>query len=51
MQAILDGEPEQARSAIGQHLVYVHDKLSESDADAARRKRLDRLSSTAAFLS
>jgi GntR family L-lactate dehydrogenase operon transcriptional regulator len=51
MQAILDGQPEQARSAIGQHLAYVHDKLSESDADAARRKRLDRLSSTATFLS
>ena len=51
MQAILDGEPEQARSAIGQHLGYVHDKLFESDADAARRKRLDRLSSSTGFFS
>lgn len=51
MQAILNGEPEQARSAIGHHLAYVHGKLSESDADAARRKRLDRFSSSAAFFS
>jgi GntR family L-lactate dehydrogenase operon transcriptional regulator len=51
MQAIVDGEPEQARSAIGQHLAYVHEKLSESDAEAARRKRLDRFSSSSAIFS
>ena len=47
LQAIIAGEPEQAKSVIGEHLAYVHEKLSEADADAARRQRLGRLSSTA----
>lgn len=51
MQAILDGEPEQAKSAIGEHLAYVHQRLTRADADAARRKRLDRFSSTAVTFS
>lgn len=44
MQAILAGEPEQARNVITEHLAFVHDKLSQADADAARRQRLGRLS-------
>lgn len=47
MQAIIDGEPEQARAAISDHLSYVHQRLTQADADAARRQRLQRFSSTA----
>lgn len=44
MQAILDGEAEQARSVILEHLNFVRDKLTQADADAARQQRLTRLS-------
>ena len=47
MQAIIDGEPEQARAAISDHLSYVHQRLTQADADAARRQRLQRFSATA----
>ena len=46
MQAIIAGEPEQARAVIGTHLSYVHDKLTQADADAARLARQGRLAST-----
>lgn len=48
MQAILDGEPEQARSVISDHLNFVHDKLTQADADTARLQRLGRLSPSVA---
>ena len=47
MQAIIDGEPEQARTAISDHLTYVHHRLNQSDADTARRQRLHRFAVTA----
>ena len=43
MQAVIAGEPEQARTVIEQHLTYVHHKLAQADADAARLKRQGRL--------
>lgn len=46
MQAIVAGEPERARSVIGEHLHFVHDQLVQADADAARQQRLGRLSSS-----
>ena len=48
MQAILNGEPEQARSVISDHLNFVHDKLTQADADTARLQRLGRLSPSVA---
>ena len=48
MQAIVDGEPELARSVISDHLNFVHDKLTQADADTARLQRLGRLSSSVA---
>ena len=51
MQAVIAGEPEQARSVIGAHLAYIHEKLSEADADAARLKRLGRFSSSSVTFS
>lgn len=47
MQAIVAGQPEQARSVISAHLTFVHDQLVQADADAARRQRLGRLSPSA----
>lgn len=46
MQAIVQGEPEQARAVIGEHLAFVHAKLAEADAEEARQQRLGRFSST-----
>ena len=46
MQAIVAGEPEQARRVIRQHLEFVHDKVAQADADAARLQRLGRLSAS-----
>lgn len=46
MQAVVTGQPEQARALIIEHLDFVHEKLAAADADAARIRRLDRLSST-----
>jgi GntR family L-lactate dehydrogenase operon transcriptional regulator len=46
MQAIVEGEPEQARAVIGEHLAFVHAKLAEADAEEARQQRLGRFSST-----
>ena len=46
MQAILQGEPEQAQAVIGTHLAFVHEKLTEADAEDARLQRLGRFSST-----
>ena len=51
MQAIIASEPEQARAVIGEHLAYVHEKLSQADADAARLERLGRFSSTPVTIS
>ena len=48
MQAILNGEPEQARSVISDHLNFVHNKLTQADADTARLQRLGRLSPSVA---
>ena len=48
MQAILAGDPEQARHEITAHLTFVHEKLSQADADTARRQRLTRLSPSVA---
>lgn len=48
MQAIVASDPEQARSEITAHLTFVHEKLSQADADAARRQRLNRLSPSVA---
>lgn len=45
MQAIVCGEPEQAKALIGEHLAFVHEKLLEADADDARLQRLGRFSS------
>lgn len=47
MQAIVAGEPEEARSVITEHLAFVFEKLSEADADAARRQRMHRLTPSA----
>ncbi len=46
MQAVISGEPEQARTIIGEHLAYVHEKLTLADADAARVQRQGRLTMT-----
>lgn len=46
MQAIIHGEPERAKAVIGEHLTFVHEKLLEADANAARLQRLGRLAST-----
>ena len=46
MQAIIASEPEQARAVIGEHLAYVHEKLTQADAEAARMQRQGRLTST-----
>lgn len=51
MQAVISGEPEQAKTVIGAHLAFVHEKLTQGDADAARLKRLGRFSSTAVTFS
>ena len=51
MQAIIASEPEQARAVIGEHLAYVHEKLTQADADAARLERLGRFSSTPVTIS
>ena len=48
MLSILAGEPEQARNVITEHLCFVHEQLSQADAEAARRQRLNRLSSSVA---
>jgi GntR family L-lactate dehydrogenase operon transcriptional regulator len=48
MQAILNGEQEQARSVISDHLNFVHNKLTQADADTARLQRLGRLSPSVA---
>ena len=48
MQAIVASDPEQARSEITAHLTFVHEKLSQADADTARRQRLNRLSPSVA---
>lgn len=45
MQAILSGEPEQAKAVIGEHLTFVHEKLLEADANDARLQRIGRFSS------
>lgn len=45
--AIVAGEPEEARSVITEHLAFVLEKLSEADANIARRQRLDRLTPSA----
>lgn len=47
MQAIVGGEPEEARSVITEHLAFVFEKLSEADANAARRQRMHRLTPSA----
>ena len=46
MQAVVAGEPEQARTVITEHLAFVHEKLSQADADAARQQRQGRLAAT-----
>lgn len=43
MQSILDGDPDQARAVIGQHLDYIRATLVKMDEDAARRDRATRL--------
>lgn len=43
VQAILAGDADRAQSVMDEHLAYVHQKLVQSDADAARLKRLGRL--------
>ncbi|MPS78074.1 MAG: transcriptional regulator LldR [Achromobacter sp.] len=45
MQSILDGDPEQARAVIGQHLDYIRATLIKTDEDAARHDRSTRLPS------
>ncbi|MGG4775782.1 transcriptional regulator LldR [Alcaligenaceae bacterium 429] len=44
MNAILAGDPEQAKHAISQHLHYVQDTIRENDDNLARRQRLTRFS-------
>ena len=46
MQAVVAGEPVQARAVITEHLSFVHEKLSQADADAARQQRQGRLAAT-----
>ena len=50
VQAIVAGEPEQARHAMTEHLNFVHEQLSLADADTARRQRLHRLPPSATDL-
>ena len=46
MQAVIAGEPEQAKAVIAEHLDFVHEKLTQADAEAARMQRQGRLTST-----
>lgn len=44
MNAILVGDPEQAKQAIGHHLHYVQDTIRQNDDNLARRQRSTRFS-------
>jgi DNA-binding FadR family transcriptional regulator len=39
MEAVLAGDPERARQAAGDHLVFVENSLKTIDADEARKLR------------
>lgn len=39
MEAVVNGEPEAARKAAQQHLVFVEDSIKDIDADEARKQR------------
>lgn len=39
MEAVVDGEPEAARKAAQQHLVFVEDSIKDIDAEEARKQR------------